>query len=239
MIFRAEPKYRKSSRVVIFDPNWNVSWDLQAQDRAYRIGQTKFTRIYRMITAGGIEDITYTRQIYKQQLSNIGLYGMNERRYFTGVAGVKGEEGEIFGLANLFQLNENTVLTNDIIERTEKRELKYKIAKSNLQQDKPPSSDLFSLLLEPLNNSTDTSLVKDNENESEGELSITHGVLSHHKNTDVIGQSEVESELATGLNQDKKSLSPETYRSLEEFRNRVYGDKKKRKTKKEKKRKRK
>jgi SNF2 family DNA or RNA helicase len=27
--------------VVVFDPNWNVSHDLQAQDRAYRIGQTK------------------------------------------------------------------------------------------------------------------------------------------------------------------------------------------------------
>ena len=27
--------------VVVFDPNWNVTNDLQAQDRCYRIGQTK------------------------------------------------------------------------------------------------------------------------------------------------------------------------------------------------------
>lgn len=31
--------------VAIFDPNWNPSHDLQAQDRAFRIGQTRDVRI--------------------------------------------------------------------------------------------------------------------------------------------------------------------------------------------------
>lgn len=44
-----------ASIVVVFDPNWNVSWDLQAQDRVYRIGQTKDTRIFRLISANTIE----------------------------------------------------------------------------------------------------------------------------------------------------------------------------------------
>lgn len=58
----------------------------------------------------------YNRQIYKQQLSNITLNGqtMNQRRYFTGVAGVKGQEGEIFGLDNLFRLSTESSLTNGI-----------------------------------------------------------------------------------------------------------------------------
>jgi hypothetical protein len=116
--------------VVIFDPSWNVTLDLQAQDRAYRIGQKKYTKVFRFISAGTIEEMTYTRQIYKQQLANIGLHGCSERRYFSGVAGVKGQEGEIFGLANLFKLYTDSVLTYDIIERTaQKEQLYYKIAK--------------------------------------------------------------------------------------------------------------
>jgi hypothetical protein len=38
--------------VIVFDPNWNVTLDLQAQDRAYRIGQKKYTKIFRFISAG-------------------------------------------------------------------------------------------------------------------------------------------------------------------------------------------
>lgn len=54
----------------------------------------------------------YARQIYKQQLANIGMEGHMERRYFKGVAGVKGQEGEIFGLSNLFTINPESVITN-------------------------------------------------------------------------------------------------------------------------------
>lgn len=33
--------------VVIFDPNWNPSHDMQAQDRAYRIGQRHDVKVAR------------------------------------------------------------------------------------------------------------------------------------------------------------------------------------------------
>lgn len=39
-------------QVVIFDPNWNPSHDLQAMDRAYRFGQTRKVDVYRLISAG-------------------------------------------------------------------------------------------------------------------------------------------------------------------------------------------
>jgi len=90
--------------VVVFDTSWNPTNDLQAQDRAYRIGQQKYTRVYRFVSAGTIEEMKYSRQIYKQQLANLST-GKNERRYFRGVAGVKGQEGEIFGIKNLFKFN--------------------------------------------------------------------------------------------------------------------------------------
>lgn len=39
-------------RVVIIDPSWNPSHDLQAQDRAFRIGQRRDVAVYRLIAAG-------------------------------------------------------------------------------------------------------------------------------------------------------------------------------------------
>ncbi len=41
--------------VIIFDSDWNPMMDLQAQDRAHRIGQTKEVRVLRLICSGTIE----------------------------------------------------------------------------------------------------------------------------------------------------------------------------------------
>ena len=54
----------------------------------------------------------YQRQIYKQQLANIGMQGKNERRYFEGVPGVKGQEGELYGIVNLLKLTLNSATTD-------------------------------------------------------------------------------------------------------------------------------
>ncbi|KAI9983827.1 hypothetical protein PInf_007902 [Phytophthora infestans] len=87
---------QSATNVVIFDPSWNPAHDCQAQDRAYRIGQTKDT-----ITLGTIEEMIYVRQIYKQQLSDTTLKGSNAPRYFEGVQGNPQQRGELFGIANL------------------------------------------------------------------------------------------------------------------------------------------
>jgi hypothetical protein len=41
--------------VIIFDPNWNPSFDLQAQDRAFRLGQQSFVSIYRLISVRNLQ----------------------------------------------------------------------------------------------------------------------------------------------------------------------------------------
>lgn len=74
-----------ANRVLIFDPNWNPSHDLQAQDRSFRYGQVRHVTVYRLLTASSVEEIIYARQVYKQQLFNIGVSGANEKRYFEGV----------------------------------------------------------------------------------------------------------------------------------------------------------
>ncbi|MBA0743840.1 hypothetical protein Gogos_006494, partial [Gossypium gossypioides] len=74
-----------ANRVVIFDPNWNPAQDLQAQDRSFRFGQRRHVVVFRLLAAGSLEELVYSRQVYKQQLSNIAVSGKMEKRYFEGV----------------------------------------------------------------------------------------------------------------------------------------------------------
>lgn len=107
-----------ANKVVIVDPNWNPSHDLQAQDRAYRIGQVRDVEVFRLVSAGTIEEIVYARQIYKQQQANIGYNASSERRYFKGVQNDSGKKGEIFGLANLFAFHGENLVLKDIVNKT-------------------------------------------------------------------------------------------------------------------------
>ena len=42
--------------VILFDSDWNPQQDLQAQDRAHRIGQTRPVIVYRLATKGTVEE---------------------------------------------------------------------------------------------------------------------------------------------------------------------------------------
>jgi superfamily II DNA or RNA helicase len=42
--------------VILFDSDWNPQADLQAQDRAHRLGQTKPVHVYRFVTEGTVEE---------------------------------------------------------------------------------------------------------------------------------------------------------------------------------------
>uniref|UniRef100_A0A7M4ESU1 ERCC excision repair 6 like 2 n=1 Tax=Crocodylus porosus TaxID=8502 RepID=A0A7M4ESU1_CROPO len=52
--------------VILFDPTWNPANDLQAIDRAYRIGQCRDVKVFRLISLGTVEEMIYLRQVYKQ-----------------------------------------------------------------------------------------------------------------------------------------------------------------------------
>lgn len=105
-----------ANRVVIFDPNWNPAHDLQAQDRSFRFGQKRHVMVFRLLAAGSIEELVYTRQVYKQQLSNIVVSGKMENRYFEGVQDCKEFQGELFGICNLFRDLSDKLFTSEIIE---------------------------------------------------------------------------------------------------------------------------
>ncbi|XP_034727507.1 DNA excision repair protein ERCC-6-like 2 isoform X1 [Etheostoma cragini] len=104
--------------VVLFDPTWNPANDLQAIDRAYRIGQCRDVTVLRLISLGTVEEVIYLRQIYKQQLQCSVVGKESARRYFEAVQGHGVHKGELFGIKNLFRLQtQGTCLTRKILER--------------------------------------------------------------------------------------------------------------------------
>uniref|UniRef100_A0A3P8TLN1 DNA excision repair protein ERCC-6 n=1 Tax=Amphiprion percula TaxID=161767 RepID=A0A3P8TLN1_AMPPE len=85
-----------ANRVIIYDPDWNPSTDTQARERAWRIGQKQQVTIYRLLTAGTIEEKIYHRQIFKQFLTNRVLKDPKQRRFFKS-----NDIYELFTLADL------------------------------------------------------------------------------------------------------------------------------------------
>jgi DNA excision repair protein ERCC-6 len=71
-----------ADRVIIYDPDWNPSTDIQARERAWRLGQKREVEIYRLMTAGTIEEKIYHRQIFKQFLTNKILRDPKQRQTF-------------------------------------------------------------------------------------------------------------------------------------------------------------
>ncbi len=52
-----------ANKVFIFDPNWNPAYDLQAQDRAFRIGQSRDVEVFRLLSSNSVEENVYHRQV--------------------------------------------------------------------------------------------------------------------------------------------------------------------------------
>ncbi|WVQ73365.1 hypothetical protein IAR50_002934 [Cryptococcus sp. DSM 104548] len=98
-----------ANKVVIFDPSWNPADDLQAMDRAFRIGQERPVDVYRLIAQGTIEEAKYQRQIKKQQKAKQMNDGTFEPRHFQGYDGAPTlrTQGDLYGAHNLFRYEPN------------------------------------------------------------------------------------------------------------------------------------
>ena len=57
--------------VILFDSDWNPQQDLQAQDRAHRIGQTRPVIIYRLATKGTVEQTLLEKADGKRRLEKL------------------------------------------------------------------------------------------------------------------------------------------------------------------------
>jgi DNA excision repair protein ERCC-6-like 2 len=208
-----------ANKVVIVDPHWNPSYDLQAQDRAYRIGQTRDVDVFRLVAAGTIEEIVYARQIYKQQQANIGYTASKERRYFKGVQNDEERKGEIFGLQNLFTYHGDQMVLRDIVNKTNIAETKAGISLVDVDIGKMAKEGEFLAIkkeeddeggvrqLAALATAEDpTKLVdaKRHENKAKSDANANAiqailqsvGVEYMHENSEVVGSSRVEQQLS-------------------------------------------
>ncbi|KAI5270201.1 hypothetical protein E4T47_06397 [Aureobasidium subglaciale] len=203
-----------ANKVVIFDPNWNPSWDLQAQDRAYRIGQLRDVEVFRLISAGTMEEIVYARQIYKQQQANIAYNASTERRYFKGVQDTADKKGEIFGLLNIFSYEGENLVLRDIVNKTNIAESKAGVSVVGLDTSQDSDDDE----VDDIAQTDDAAMLQlaaeitgeggkkkhDDEQDSETKRQARAiqailnmaGVEYTHDNNDVVGSSKMEAQLS-------------------------------------------
>ncbi|KAA8569533.1 hypothetical protein EYC84_001153 [Monilinia fructicola] len=201
-----------ANKVVIFDPNWNPSYDLQAQDRAYRIGQLRDVDSFRLVSAGTIEEVVYARQIYKQQQANIGYNASMERRYFKGVQNAVGQKGEIFGLDNLLSFHADEILLRDIVNKTNVAETRAGVAMASFDvqaalddddnplrvDDDDPNGAMSQLAALITENEKDIKRKQKSTPKSDPIAAIlaSAGVEYTHENSEVVGSSKVEERLS-------------------------------------------
>ena len=84
-----------ASRVIICDPFWNPYIEMQAVDRAHRIGQQREVKVHRILVKETVEDRILHIQEDKRKLveaaldegeaKNLGRLSVNELRYLFGV----------------------------------------------------------------------------------------------------------------------------------------------------------
>ncbi|KAL7137045.1 hypothetical protein ABFS83_10G068000 [Erythranthe nasuta] len=190
-----------ANRVVIFDPNWNPAQDMQAQDRSFRFGQKRHVTVFRLLAAGSLEELVYTRQVYKQQLSNIAISGTMEKRYFEGVQDCKEFKGELFGISNLFRDLSNELFTSEIVEFGEKQNHSNRSAKLDLTD--------FGISFDSHENEISASELSEHKDKRETRVNPILedlGVVYAHRNDDIVnfGSRIVEGKAVEHMKEDEE-----------------------------------
>ena len=102
--------------VIIYDSDWNPQMDLQAQDRAHRVGQTKQVRVFRFMTANSVEEKIVERADKKLYLDAVVI---QQGRLVEGSSGNKLANSELqqmvrFGADEIFKTSTGAVTDLDI-----------------------------------------------------------------------------------------------------------------------------
>ncbi|KAJ3509479.1 hypothetical protein NLJ89_g5204 [Agrocybe chaxingu] len=124
--------------VVLYDSDWNPQADLQAMDRAHRIGQTKQVYVFRFITEGSVEERMLERAAQKLRLDQLVI--QQGRAQQAKTAANKDELLEMIthGAEKIINATEDLLIDDDIdaiIQKGEERtsELNSKYEALNLE----------------------------------------------------------------------------------------------------------
>ncbi|CAF3678788.1 unnamed protein product [Rotaria sordida] len=110
--------------VILFNSDWNPMIDIQAQDRAHRIGQTKPVIVYRFIVRNTIDERVYKRACSKQIMEKLIVHDELKQgfdAYETVLSfDPQGEQAKSINLAELVEgitkIEQRTVITeNDLL----------------------------------------------------------------------------------------------------------------------------
>ncbi|WPH01431.1 putative SANT/Myb domain, helicase, Homeobox-like domain superfamily, ISWI, HAND [Acrodontium crateriforme] len=152
--------------VVLFDSDWNPQADLQAMDRAHRIGQKKQVYVYRFITESAIEEKVLERAAQKLRLDQLVIQQGRAQQQAKQAASKDELLGMIqHGAENLFNEDapKKTAITDDDFdemlrkgeERTKEMNAKYeKLGLDDLQKFSSETGGTFEWNGESFKNNT-------------------------------------------------------------------------------------
>lgn len=102
--------------VILYDSDWNPQADLQAMDRAHRIGQKKQVKVYRFVTEMAIEEKVLERAAQKLRLDQLVI---QQGRQMNANNTIGNSKDDLIGMIQhgakqVFESNKSTMLDDDI-----------------------------------------------------------------------------------------------------------------------------
>jgi len=133
--------------VILYDSDWNPQVDLQAMDRAHRIGQKKQVRVFRFVTEGTVEEKIVERAEKKLYLDAVVIQQGRLSMTAKGKSLGKNELAAMvrFGADNVFSGQGATFTDEDVEAILAKGEERTKIQSEKFKDDMKRSLANFSL----------------------------------------------------------------------------------------------
>jgi hypothetical protein len=137
--------------VILYDSDWNPQVDLQAMERAHRIGQVKPVRVYRLVCSGSVEERMVSRAEKKLFLNAMvaetdhdeiegGGEGKEEEEDANQALGIGGATMSKGELASLIRFGANAVFESASDTQISDRDLDKLLERQG--RDKPSPLDL-------------------------------------------------------------------------------------------------
>ena len=139
--------------VIIFDSDFNPQMDLQAQDRAHRVGQKNQVRVFRLITESQIEQSILDKAHHKldidQKIIQAGMFNRSSseedrRERLKNIMGCSSKSSWEGGPTSPEQLNRMMARTTEefaYFQQIDANLLLQSSKKNHHLQNKPPNSD--------------------------------------------------------------------------------------------------